>query len=174
MINLSINSLLQNSCQLFQNIQNLVLRTWEGLFHSLCRVLIAGEEGEICRAEAHRGQRGVKGVIELFSGLEGTSKIGVQTHVMGKVANHCIWHWMRNIYKRIVFLCSAQDGWNETQTCLGNMKQPKSPYLACLFCVFKHHLKDVILIRTTLQCEELTILKKRVFILKRQDKQYKE
>lgn len=67
---------------------------------------------------------------------------------------------MWNIYKRTVFSRSAQRGWNETQTCLGNMKQPVSSYLAPSQ-------------GTTLQCESLTILK-RVFSLKRQDKQYKE
>lgn len=78
MINLSINSLLQNSCQLFQNIQNPVLCTWERVLHSLCSALNAGEEGEICRAEAHCGQRGVKGITELLSGLgwKGPQRLG--------------------------------------------------------------------------------------------------
>ena len=56
---------LQNKSQLFQNIQNLVLSTWEGLLCFLCSVLIAGEEDEMCGAEARSGQRGIMGITEL-------------------------------------------------------------------------------------------------------------
>jgi len=72
-------------------------------------------------------------------------------------------HGTSMIYKRTLLQGSAHHVLRknrETWSYLGNPRQPVAPFPACLFCVFKHHLRDVC-IAATLWGEGLSVVEKR-------------
>lgn len=72
-----------------------------------------------------------------------------------------------------MFQCSASGVLSKNDEIQIYLKQRVSPHLAYLFCIFKHHLKDVVFITAAVQHEGQSMFKKCFQPRKtRQDKQY--
>lgn len=140
-----------------------------------CRTNVKSSWGTSCQTVQNLGlcaRRGLPPCSAMHSLLGRRARAAWQKHATVRVVGRKK-RKMWSIYRRIVFQCSAQGVLSKNDEIQTYLKQPVSPYPACLFCVFKHRLKDVVFITAAVQHEGQSMFKKCFQPRKtRQDKRY--